>query len=100
MKHDFKTLRKGDFDSITIFTPDGREIEGRFTNARISRETIPNGLYAYDLREGDTGEFCSIEEYVAVNHGGTIILNEPLDFAEKDHIILNDAPDSYAMLIS
>ena len=63
MKHyNFNELTKNDFDEITIFTPDGDDLEGKFTNIRIDRNTIPEGMYAYDLREGDNGEFCTIEK--------------------------------------
>lgn len=96
MKHyNFNELTKNDFDEITIFTPDGDDLEGKFTNIRIDRNTIPEGMYAYDLREGDNGEFCTIEKNVMVNHGGTIILEKELNFGEEDYLLLDDAPGNY-----
>ena len=42
-----------------------------FSNGRIPREAVPDGLYAYDLYQScDTGDFCYIAPLVVVNHGG------------------------------
>lgn len=54
------------------------EIDGNivlFTNSRIDRDTIPNGLHCYDIREtdGGSGDPATVEPYVLVNHWGTII---------------------------
>ena len=46
---------------------------GYFTNLRVDRKTVPNGWYAYDIRHGDSGSFCTIEPYVIVNHAGTFL---------------------------
>ena len=50
-----------------------------FTSIRIRRDTIPDGLYAYDVRHDDEcrGIPCEIAPFVMVNHWGTIILAEP-----------------------
>ena len=62
-----------------------------FSNGRLMPEQIPEGLYAYDLRHSDDGSrFCSIEPKVGVNHGGTILLKEVLDFGEQGYIALDD----------
>ena len=52
-----------------------------FTSIRIRRDTIPDGLYAYDVRHDDEcrGIPCEIAPFVMVNHWGTIILAEPLE---------------------
>ena len=58
-----------------------------FVNGRLLPEEIPEGLYAYDLRESDDGDrFASIEPKVAVNHGGTVLMKEILDFGESGFI--------------
>lgn len=63
-----------------------------FSNGRLLPEEIPEGLYAYDLRHSDDGDrFCSIEPKVAVNHGGTVLLKEVLDFGEQGYISLTAA---------
>ena len=60
-----------------------------FLNGRIPREAVPDGLYAYDLYEScDTGNFCYIAPLVVVNHGGTVLTKEPIDFGSADRIDL------------
>ena len=60
---------------------------GLFSNGRMNLNDIPQGLFLYHLRSGDNGEqFCTLEANVGVNHGGSIITNEPLELGEQDHI--------------
>ena len=56
-----------------------------FTCLRIDRKTLPNGLYAYDLRDCDdcTGDPCQLKNFVMVNHWGTVVLREPIEGAEN-----------------
>ena len=62
-----------------------------FSNGRLMPEQIPEGLYAYDLRHSDDGDrFCSVEPRVGVNHGGTVLLKEVLDFGEQGYIPLDE----------
>lgn len=61
-----------------------------FTNARLSDEDIPAGLFCYHLREGERVYFCSVEPRVIVNHGGSVILRKPLDFGTKGYIPFTD----------
>lgn len=62
-----------------------------FSNGRLMPEQIPEGLYAYDLRHSDDGgHFCSIEPKVGVNHGGTVLMRDILDFDESGYIPLNE----------
>jgi len=62
-----------------------------FSNGRLLPEEIPEGLYPYDLRHSDDGDrFCSVEPRVGVNHGGTILLKEVLDFGEQGYIPLDE----------
>lgn len=61
------------------------------SNGRIKPEQIPKGLHAYDLRHSDDGgRFCSIEPKVGVNHGGTVLMREVLDFGKDGYIPLDD----------
>jgi len=55
-----------------------------FSNARIDRETVPDGVYVYDLRHGDSGRPLTVEPFVGVNHAGTVIMTEPLDFSKQE----------------
>ena len=62
-----------------------------FSNARLMPEQIPEGLYAYDLRRSDDGgRFCSVEPKVGVNHGGTVLMKDILDFGESEYISLDE----------
>ena len=65
------------------------EVEGQkalFSNQRLTKADIPQGLYVYHLRENDNGEFCTIEPQVLVNHAGSVVTKEPIDFKGADHI--------------
>jgi len=58
-----------------------------FTNDRLMDADIPQGLYCYHLRHSDDGgRFCSVEPKVGVNHGGSVITKEPLDFGTEGYI--------------
>lgn len=62
-----------------------------FSNGRLMPEQIPEGLYAYDLRHSDDGgRFCAIEPKVGVNHGGTVLMRDILDFGENGYIPLDE----------
>ena len=62
-----------------------------FSNGRLMPEEIPEGLYAYDLRYSDEScRFCSIEPKVGVDHGGTVLMRDILDFGESGYIPLDE----------
>ena len=54
-----------------------------FTNSRLDRTTIPDGLYAYDLRDECDGNINELKDFVAVNHWGTVLVKEPIEGADK-----------------
>ena len=79
--NDYVQLRGESFDLI--------EVEGQkalFSNQRLTKADIPQGLYVYHLRENGNGEFCTIEPQVLVNHAGSVVTKEPIDFKGADHI--------------
>ncbi len=62
-----------------------------FSNGRLTDNDIPKGLHCYHLRETDTGDrFFSVEPSVKVNHGGSVILKEPLDFGKNGFIAFTE----------
>ena len=65
-----------------------------FTSIRIKRDTIPDGLYAYDVRHDDEcrGIPCEIAPFVMVNHWGTIILAEPLELPDDGRRYIDEEP--------
>ena len=54
-----------------------------FTNARLDRTTIPEGLYAYDLRDACDGNINELKDFVLVNHWGTVLVKEPIKGADE-----------------
>lgn len=65
-----------------------------FTNDRLTDADIPNNLYCYHLRESDDGtQFSTIEPQVKVNHSGSVITDEPIDFGDAGYIEFTD--DNY-----
>lgn len=62
-----------------------------FTNERLTPEDVPQGLNLYHLRRSDEDDrFASIEPEVSVNHGGSVLTDEKLDFGEKEFIEFKD----------
>lgn len=61
-----------------------------FSDLRIDRESVPEGVYAYDVRHCDEGwgEAAEIKEFVLVNHMGTILSNKCIDWGEDGYLIL------------
>ena len=63
-----------------------------FSNGRISRDDLPEGVYCYDLRgsDDDPGEPVSVEDRVVVNHAGSVILATPLELPESGYLPLTE----------
>lgn len=63
-----------------------------FSNGRIPDTEVPDGMYRYDFREDVTGDdiyFAGIEPDVYVNHAGSCITKEPIDFGSDGYIQFN-----------
>lgn len=63
------------------------ELDGKtiaFTNMRLDRETIPEGVYCYDVRDSDLsdGSFAQLKKFVCVNHWGTVLCGTPFELDE------------------
>lgn len=62
-------IRTETFETMTV-----NDVPVLFTEARIDRGAVPDGLYAYDIRESDDGDrLATIEPAVRVNHAVTIL---------------------------
>ena len=48
-----------------------------FTNDRIDRSNLPEGLYCYDIRHGENVYFLTLADRVCVNHAGSVLCCEP-----------------------
>lgn len=55
-----------------------------FTNSRLDRDSIPTGLFVYDVRHDDEcqGIPCEIASYILVNHWGTILCAEEIPLTD------------------
>ena len=82
---DYVQLRGEIYDLIELLGQ-----KALFTNQRLTKADIPQGLYVYHLRENDNGEFCTIEPQVLVNHAGSVVTKEPIDFKGADHIAFDE----------
>ena len=69
--------RKEEFEYIEVL-----DKPALFTNGRVSRFTVPQGWFCYDLRGNDAGDPTTIEKYVGVNHAGTILSPTEIPFEE------------------
>lgn len=80
-------ITEDDYELIEI-----EDQKALFTNEKLYTSTIPKGMYCYHLRHDDVGgvNFVALEKYVCVNHGGSIITKEPIDFGGKDFIKITE----------
>ena len=57
---------------------------GYFTELRVDKETVPEGMHCYELRHGDDEGFpVSVEENVRVNYFGAVLLAEALELGNE-----------------
>ena len=85
MKFPFSELDYDNLYPLSLKLETGNIYEGRFTDLRIDRDTIPKnlGLYAYDIRDECDGEPCEVRSFILVNHMGTLFATEPIPEAEE-----------------
>lgn len=88
---------RADNDDILWLIKNERSYEASelFTSFRIKRDTVPDGLYAYDVRHDDDcrGIPCEIAPFIMVNHWGTIILAEPLELPDDGRRYIDEETD-------
>ncbi len=57
---------------------------GYFTELRVDKETVPEGMHCYELRHGDDDGFpVSVEENVRGNYFGAVLLAEALELGNE-----------------
>ena len=57
---------------------------GYFTELRVDKETVPEGMHCYELRHGDDDGFpVSVEKNVRVNYFGAVLFAEELELGEE-----------------
>lgn len=83
-----------EWEVVTVF-----DIPMLFTCSRVDRKTIPQELYAYDVRHADDdwGEPCEITDgVVRVNHFGTLLSKTVLPLRESangTYLMINPETD-------
>ena len=72
-------VQKELFEEVGLF---GRT--GYFTELRVDKETVPEGMYCYELRYGDDNRYpVSVEESVRVNYFGAVLFTEALELGKE-----------------
>lgn len=67
---------------------------GLFANERLTEDDVPKGLHLYHLRyDDDNCEMQTLERKVTVNHAGSLVTAEEIDFGNKEYIELTDESD-------
>ena len=80
---DYIYMHADRFDLVELF---GKP--ALFTGDRLKNTDIPKGLYLCHVRGDDetSGGFATLEPKVLVNHFGSIVTKEPVEFGEKGFI--------------
>ena len=70
-----------------------------FICLRVDRKTVPEGLYACDIRHDDDcqGIACEIARFIMVNHWGTVLMLEPLDLGDKGFLLMTEDDINYGV---
>ncbi|WP_018667235.1 LPD28 domain-containing protein [Bacteroides gallinarum] len=74
------------FETMTV-----KDIPVLFTDDRIDRNAVPDGLFAHDICESDDGDrLATVGPVVVVNHGGTILSREEFRMEDWDGVEIED----------
>lgn len=73
-------IRNEEFEHVRLF---GKP--ALFTDSRIATDTVPDGWHCYDLRgsDDDPGDPVTIEQYVVVNHAGSVLTHEKIKIPKE-----------------
>lgn len=93
-------LMEQSFEIVTLF-----DKQVLFTNERINRSHVPDGMYCYDIRHDDDcqGDMAELKDHVMVNHWGTVLCKEPFQdrefngrfYSTQEGIIIEDDDYNY-----
>ena len=85
--------RTHDFEEVEIF-----EKPALFTCLRIDSETVPSGIYKYEVRHDDDmqGIACQLGRRIVVNHWGTLLTREPIELDKDGFKTLTEEDLNYA----
>lgn len=83
---EYISTREEDYELIELL-----DKTALYADERLTLSDIPQGFNLYFIRRSDDDErFATLENFVAVNHGGSILVDEPFDFGEKEYIEFTD----------
>lgn len=87
-----------EFQNFELNVPGVEGIAGLFTEDRIDRSTLPQGVYAYDIRGGgdDGNDFCTVETSVVVDHTGTSLTLQEIPMTDGMAVIEDYNFDGYS----
>ena len=83
-RHDANRLT---YDEVTIFG-----VPALFTDLRVDRSTVPDGVYRYEVRYSDEygGEPVELARGIMVDFFGTVLMREPIQLPISGGMELND----------
>lgn len=83
-RHDANRLT---YDEVTIFG-----VPALFTDLRVDRSTVPDGVYRYEVRYSDEygGEPVELARGIMVDFFGTVLTREPIQLPISGGLELND----------
>ncbi len=83
-RHDANRLT---YDEVTIFV-----VPALFTDLRVDRSTVPDGVYRYEVRYSDEygGEPVELARGIMVDFFGTVLTREPIQLPISGGMELND----------
>jgi len=67
------------YDVITIFNK-----PVLFTNERLEVDEVPDGMFRYDMRHDEGGDFCEIGKRIGINHAGTVLAMEEIKITQEN----------------
>lgn len=72
-------------------------IPGLFTVERVSRATVPKGMYLYEMQtsENDWSQPCLLGRQIMVEHFGSVLTASPIDLPDTGYLDLK--PGDFAM---
>ena len=80
------------FEQVELF---GKPV--LFTELRIDRDTVPDGLYLYELRHADEdwGEPCELARSITVNFFGSVLTSDPIQLSPEGWLPIKDDDFDY-----
>ncbi|MBR5948583.1 MAG: hypothetical protein IKZ82_08080 [Clostridia bacterium] len=82
------------FEEIEIFG-----VPALFTSLRISKDSVPLGVYKYEIRHDDEcrGIACEVARVILVNHWGPFLTLRPLDLGDDGRIYMDGDEINYGI---